>query len=84
MHLIPRPAIIFCLQAAPEVIAVRKNELTVAETARQIECFRGLRRWIGDFHEVPADGDIKSVVDTITEHVMRLYTRGRSPERVVA
>jgi thymidylate kinase len=82
MSLIPKPAIIFCLQADPALIAARKNELTVAETARQIELFRGLRRWVEDFHEVPADGDVKKVVDSITEHVMRLYAGKRSPATI--
>jgi thymidylate kinase len=84
MRLIPQPAVIFCLQADPALIAARKNELTVAETARQIECFRELRRWVEDFHEIPADGDISAVVDSVTEHVMRLYSRDRFPETIGA
>jgi thymidylate kinase len=82
MYLIPRPQVIFCLRADPALIAARKNELTVAETARQIECFRGLRRWVPNFHEVPADGDLPSVVDSITEHVLQLYTLERSRETI--
>ena len=82
MGMIPKPAIIFSLEADPALIAARKNELTVAETARQIQCFRELRRWVRDFHEVPADGNISAVVDSITEHVMRLYSRDRSPKRI--
>jgi len=82
MACIPRPAIIFCLQADPALIAARKHELTVAETARQIALFQGLRRWVDDFHEVPVDGDMKAVVDTMTDHVMRLYTATRSPETI--
>lgn len=82
MALIPEPAVIFCLTADPAVIAARKHELTTAETARQIELFRGLKRWVRNFHEIPSDGDIKAVVDSITEHVIRLYTQKRSPERI--
>ena len=84
MYLIPKPAIIFSLQADPAVIAARKNELTTAETERQIKCFSELGRWVEDFHVVPADGDIKAVVDSITEHVLRLYSRDRSPRKVSA
>ena len=40
------------------------------------------RRWVEDFHEVPADGDVKKVVDSITEHVMRLYAGKRSPATI--
>jgi thymidylate kinase len=82
MALIPRPAVAFCLAAEPSVIAQRKNELTTAETARQIECYRGLGRWLRNFHELPADGDRRTVVDTMTEHVLRAYARHRSPSRM--
>ena len=82
MRLIPKPALAFCLTADPELIAARKRELTVAETARQLECFRGLRRWIRNFHEVPADGDLKAVVDGMTKQILRLYARDRSPQDI--
>jgi thymidylate kinase len=82
MFLIPRPAVAFCLAAEPAVIAARKNELTTAETARQIECYRGLRRWLRNFHELPADGDRRTVVDNMTEHVLRAYAEHRSPSRM--
>lgn len=75
MHLIPEPAAVFCLRADPAVIAARKNELTAAETARHIECFRALRGWVRNFHELAADGDLVKNVDVITEQVLRVYTR---------
>jgi thymidylate kinase len=73
MRCIPEPALAFCLAGDPALIAARKNELTVAETARQLECFRGLRRWIRNFHELPADGDLPAVVDRMVTEVVRLY-----------
>jgi len=82
MRLIPEPALAFSLQADPRLIAARKQELTVAETARQLECFRGLRRWVRNFHEVPADGDLRVVVDWMTQQVVRLYALHRSPEKI--
>lgn len=82
MRLIPRPSVGFCLVADPALIAARKHELTTAETARQIECFRGLRRWLPNFHEVPADGDRRMVVDLMTEQVLRVYAARRSPSRI--
>jgi hypothetical protein len=75
MHLIPEPAAVFALQADPAVIAARKHELTTAETARQFECFRGLRGWVRNYHEIQADGDLVKNVDTITEQVLKVYTR---------
>jgi thymidylate kinase len=82
MFFIPRPAVAFCLAAEPAVIAARKNELTTAETARQIECYRGLSGWLSNFHELPADGDRPTVVNTMTEHVLRAYAADRSPSRM--
>jgi len=73
MACIPEPALGFCLQADPAKIAARKNELTVAETARQIECYRGLRQWVRNFHEVPADGDLPTVIAWMSAEVVRLH-----------
>jgi len=82
MRLIPEPAIAFCLRADPALIAARKHELTTAETARQIELYRGLRHWVRNFHEVPADGHMPTVIDWTTEQVVRAYAARRSPERI--
>ena len=82
MRLIPEPALAFCLVADPALITARKNELTVAETERQIACYRGLSRWVRNFREMPADGDRTAVIDRMAELVLTLYTSHRSPERV--
>jgi thymidylate kinase len=82
MRLIPEPAIAFCLKADPALIAARKHELTTAETARQIELYRGVRTWARNFHEVPADGHMPTVIDWMTEQVVRAWAQHRSPERV--
>jgi len=82
MRLIPEPALAFCLVADPALITARKNELTVAETERQIACYRGLSRWVRNFREMPADGDRTAVIDRMAELVLALYTSHRSPERV--
>jgi thymidylate kinase len=73
MRVIPRPALALCLTGDPRVIAGRKRELTVAETARQLDCYRGIGRWVRDFHEMPADGDMSRVADWMSERVIRLY-----------
>ena len=78
MRLIPEPALAFCLVADPELITIRKHELTVAETARQIECYRGIRRWVRNFREIPADGHLPTVIDSITSDVVRVYAARRS------
>ena len=58
-----------------EVIAARKNELTTAETARQFECYRGIKQWVQDYQELQADGDLVKNVDTVTRRVLEAYTR---------
>jgi thymidylate kinase len=83
MRLVPRPALVFCLTGDAAVIARRKGELTVAETARQLDCYRGIGRWVPSFHEIPADGDTPSVVRWMSERVVRLYTgapEGEQPD----
>ncbi len=82
MACIPEPALAFCLTADPALITARKNELTVAETTRQIECYRGLRRWVRNFGELPADGDRPKVIDRIAGDVLALYASHRAPERI--
>lgn len=78
MRLIPEPAITFSLRADPALIAARKHELTTAETARQMECYRGLRPWIDRYEEIPADGDLPVVVDGIAAEVLRIYANARA------
>ena len=77
MALIPEPAVIFSLKADPAVVAARKHELTTAETARQIACFRGIKRWVRNYYELSADGDLVKNVDAITEQVMQVFTKRR-------
>jgi thymidylate kinase len=76
MALIPEPTVIFILQADPAIIAARKHELTTAETARQIACYRAIRPWVKSYHELPSDGDLVKNVDAVTRHVLEAYCRG--------
>ncbi len=83
MRLIPEPAITFSLRADPAMIAARKHELTTAETARQMECYRGLRRWVARYEEIPADGDLSAVVGGIAAEVLQIYAHSEIPEEEV-
>lgn len=76
MRCIPEPALVFSLVADPALITERKHELTVAETTRQLECYRGLRAWVRSFHEIPADGDLAQVVDGIATRIAGLGATG--------
>jgi thymidylate kinase len=77
MCLIPRPALAFSFRGDPQVIAARKQELTARETARHMGCFEALERWLPDLRRVAADGHLPSVVDELSEEVLRLYVEGR-------
>ena len=79
-RLVPAPAAVFFLHADPALIAARKGELTVAETARQIDCYRGLGTRIRNVHELPADGDVGVVAGWMQAQVVRLYAGERAPE----
>jgi thymidylate kinase len=73
LRLFPRPALLYCLLGNPALIAQRKNELTVAETVRQMQCFLGLRHWLPDVRVVRTDGNLPALVDEVSESVVRLY-----------
>jgi thymidylate kinase len=78
LRLIPRPGLTYSMRGDPAVIAARKHELTVAETARQMACFQDLGRRILVF-ELPADGDREAVVEQLSAHIVELYMRDRAP-----
>jgi hypothetical protein len=79
MRCIPEPALAFSIVGDPAMITARKHELTVAETTRQLACYRGLRDWVRHFHEIPADGVLPLVVDGIATRVAALRSDGPLP-----
>jgi hypothetical protein len=50
--IVPEPDVTFYLEGDPEVVAARKQELTVAETMRQQEAYRGLAGLVRTFRPV--------------------------------
>ena len=48
--IIPSPQVTFLLEGDPEVITARKQELTVAETTRQLHAYRKLAGLVPNFH----------------------------------
>jgi thymidylate kinase len=83
-RLVPRPTLAFNLHGEPAVIAARKRELTVGETARQLACFREVRRWVKHFRELPADGDVIAVAWAMRAEVVQQWagacaTKAESP-----
>jgi thymidylate kinase len=79
-RLVPQPTITFSLSADPELIAARKGELTAAETARQLACYRAVGRRIDAFQELPADGDLPTVAATMRDQVVALWAGERRVE----
>jgi thymidylate kinase len=78
LRLTPRPALAYSMRGDPAVIAARKHELTVEETARQMACFQSLGRRVPLF-ELPSDGDAEAVVDLLSAQILELYMGQRSP-----
>jgi hypothetical protein len=69
----PQPTLTYSLCADPALIAARKRELTVAETARQLGCYQAVGRRVRDFREVPADGDASVLAARIRDDVLRRW-----------
>ena len=64
--LVPKPDIVFCLHGNPDIIASRKNELSVAETRRQLDALEDFVRREPNAVLVSCDKDPESTV----AHVM--------------
>ncbi len=63
--LAPRPDIIICLHADPEVIAARKKELPVEETKRQLEALRAFAKTQPNAVLISTEGSIDEVRERI-------------------
>jgi thymidylate kinase len=69
-HLIPRPHLVFLLDAPPEVIQARKQELTFEQTAYEREAYLDVVRGMPNAHVVDASKPIDAVVSEIEEVIL--------------
>ena len=69
-HLIPRPQLVFLLDAPPEVIQARKQELTFEQTAYERQAYLDVVRRLPNAHVVDASKPIDAVVNEIEEVIL--------------
>lgn len=63
--LAPRPDLIICLHADPEVITARKQELPLAETRRQVEALRTFAKGQSNAVLISTEGSIEEVRERV-------------------
>lgn len=78
--LAPKPDVIICLHGTPEVIAARKNELSVEETRRQIEALRRFARRESRAVLVSTDVSVEETRDQALG-ALSSYLRGKAKRR---
>jgi thymidylate kinase len=75
VRLTPQPKIVFVLDASPEVIFERKQELTKEEITRQLRVYRELAGSHKRFHTIDAECTPKEMADEAVKIFLNQYTR---------
>lgn len=73
--LIPSPQVTFFLEGDPEVITARKQELTVAETARQLRAYRKLASVVPNFRPLELTVRDDRELRAVAREVLGAYAR---------
>jgi hypothetical protein len=73
--IIPSPQVTFFLEGDPEVITARKQELTVAETTRQLHAYRKLAGVVPNFHPVELTVRDDQELRGVAREVLGAYAR---------
>jgi hypothetical protein len=73
--IIPSPQVTFFLEGDPEVITARKQELTVAETRRQLHAYRKLAGLVPNFRPVELTVRDDQEVRGVAREVLGAYAR---------
>jgi len=80
-RLIPRPHIVILLDAPPEVVQARKQEVPFEESARQREAYLKVLDGLSNGHVVDASRSLDEVVDEV-ERVVLGYMADRTARRL--
>lgn len=80
--LAPKPDLIVCLHGNPEVIAARKNELTLEETRRQVEVLRAFADREPRAVLISTDISIEETRDQVL-HTLSTFLRGKAEKHLV-
>jgi len=70
-HVIPKPDLIIVLDARPEVLQARKQEVSLEETTRQCSAYLSLARTLVNGHVVEADQTLERVVGDVADVILR-------------
>ena len=73
-RLIPKPDLIILLDAPPEVLQARKQEVSFEETARQRRAYLSLVRTMGNGHVVDATQSLEHVAGDVSDIILRHLT----------
>jgi thymidylate kinase len=73
-RLIPKPDLVILLDAPPEVLQARKQEVPFEETTRQREAYLSLVRTMRNGHIVDVDRPLQEVVDEVNDLILRHLT----------
>jgi thymidylate kinase len=73
--IIPSPQVTFFLEGDPEVITARKQELTVAETARQLRAYRKLAGVVPNFRPLELTVRDDRELRAVAREVLSAYAR---------
>jgi thymidylate kinase len=71
---VPRPDLIILLDAPPEVLQARKQEVPFEESARQREAYRSLVESMANGHVIDAARPLEQVVRDVNELILRYLT----------
>jgi thymidylate kinase len=77
LRLLPKPDIVLCLHASPEVIAFRKQELPLDEISRQVEALRELAHIEPRAILVSTEGRVEEVRDRVLKALCEFFVRGK-------
>lgn len=80
-RLVPQPHLIFLLDAPPEVLRARKQELPLTEVARQREAYGQLVRSLPNGHVVDTSGRLRDAVAEV-ERVILDFMAQRTAQRL--
>ena len=70
--MIPKPDLIFVLEASPECIFGRKQELTIDEIRKQLEAYKLIVKRNSNAYAINVERDVESIVDEITMLILQV------------
>ena len=79
--IVPKPELIFCLDAEPEILQARKKEVSFEECIRQRNAYRSLVQQLPNGHVVDASQPLEDVVRDVQGYLLT-YMATRTKQRM--